>query len=66
MKGKPWLKILACVLGLVGGLCCAIPFITGSVAGSAAVDDMCNRCTDNCSDVDRENAKAAVAALGVL
>lgn len=64
------LKPMAIVLGIVAGLCLLIPLITGSIAGTAAVNDFCDRCeaTDRgeCSEEDKQDAQATVSGWGVL
>jgi diacylglycerol kinase len=60
------LKIIGVVVGIVSGVCIAIPAITGSVTGNQAIDDFCDRCDTGCSDEERQEAKDMVAGLGVI
>merc|ERR1719498_1609789 len=68
---KPQGKIIAGIVIAIGIFVCFIPAITGQAQGSAAVDKMCDRCKNDatateCSEDDKEKAKEAVAALGIL
>jgi hypothetical protein len=59
------LKIIGVVTGIVSGISIAIPAITGMIVGGTAVEDYCNEC-GGCTDNDREEAKSAIAGLGVI
>jgi len=70
---KPQAKIVAGIIIGIGIFICFIPAITGAAQGSAAVDKMCDRCKEStnrydsdCSDKDKEEAKEAISALGVI
>lgn len=58
------LKMIGVVTGIVSAISIAIPAITGMVVGGQAVEEYCDGC--GCDDNDREEAKNAIAALGVI
>jgi hypothetical protein len=58
------LKMIGVVTGIVSAISMAIPAITGMVVGGPAVEEYCDGC--GCDDNDREEAKNAIAALGVI
>merc|ERR1712178_353951 len=67
---KPQAKIIAGLAIGIGIFCCFIPFIASLPASGSAVDKFCERCAADgrgeCSDKDREDAKAVVSAFGVI
>jgi hypothetical protein len=69
--GKEWAKVIAGIVIGLGIFICFIPAIAGKAQGDGAVDKMCDRCAngpehDQCKNDDREKAKDAIGALGVL
>jgi len=68
---KPHAKIIAGIVIAIGIFICFIPAIAGKAQADGAVDKMCDRCDadpshSGCHDDDKDRAKDAIGALGVL